>query len=223
MPERWDPAPPKEATRAGRKTRVLIVDDHPLVREGLSIRIRSQDDMEVCGMASTARRARRAVAEKHPDVIVVDLALKGEDGLSLIKSLGKIDDSIRIVVFSAYDRQLYAGRAQRAGAHGYVNKQEASSNILAAIRTVAGGGIYTSLQRHEEEGAAATGLEALSDRELEIFRLIGNGSGSADIAEQLHVSQNTVGTHKENIRRKLGARNSTELLQRAVRWVLENR
>lgn len=226
MPARSMTRPGADAANATRKTRVLIVDDHPLVREGLSVRIRSQSDMEVCGTASTAARARRAIEQRRPDVIIVDLALKGEGGLSLIKSLGKVGHPVRIVVFSAYDRRLYAGRAHRAGAHGYVNKQEASANILAAIRTVAAGGMYSGPTADTEaaaRGGLAPGVEALSDRELEIFRLVGNGYGSAEIAAQLHVSQNTVGTHKENIRRKLGAKNSTELLQRAVRWVLENR
>lgn len=212
-----------------RKIRVLVVDDHPLVREGLGIRIRSQDDMEVCASVASARSARKAVAEHAPDVVIVDLALKGEGGLSLIKSIGKVDQGVRIVVFSAYDGRVYAGRAQRAGAHGYVNKQEASAKILEAIRTVAGGQVYRGTPADEAIGGGPgetggrDGIEVLSDRELEIFQLIGHGHGSHAIAERLHVSQNTVGTHKENIRRKLGAKNSTELLQQAVRWVLENR
>jgi DNA-binding NarL/FixJ family response regulator len=220
---------PSQRGALPRKIRVLVVDDHPLVREGLGIRIGSQDDMEVCASVASARSARKAVAEHSPDVVIVDLALKGEGGLSLIKSIGKIDQGVRIVVFSAYDGRVYAGRAQRAGAHGYVNKQEASANILEAIRTAAGGQVYRGAlpdeasagQSGEPEGSG--GIEGLSDRELEIFQLIGNGHGSHEIAERLHVSQNTVGTHKENIRRKLGAKNSTELLQQAVRWVLENR
>lgn len=205
------------------RARVLIVDDHPLVREGLSVRVSSQPDMMVCGVAATAAQARQAVEEQRPDVVIVDLALKGEGGLSLIKSLESIEPAVRIVVFSAYDRRLYAGRAQRAGAHGYVNKQETSASILAAIRAVAAGGRYPCTDPQTGGGQAASGIDALTDRELEVFRLVGNGYGSAEIAARLHVSQNTVGTHKENIRRKLGAKNSTELLQQAVRWVLENR
>lgn len=217
-------APPTQAGRgAPKKIRVLIVDDHPLVREGLSIRISSQADMEVCGMAATAARAREGIAEHDPDVVVVDLALKGESGLSLIKWLGKTEPAVRIVVFSAYDRRTYGGRSQRAGAHGYVNKQETSASILAAIRAVAGGGTYPGTHPHAAGDRATSGIDALTDRELEVFRLVGNGYGTGEIAERLYVSQNTVGTHKENIRRKLGARNATELLQQAVRWVLENR
>jgi DNA-binding NarL/FixJ family response regulator len=196
---------------------------------GLGIRIRSQDDMEACASVASARSARKAVAEHAPDVVIVDLALKGEGGLMLIKSIGKVDPDVRIVVFSAYDGGVYAGRAQRAGAHGYVNKQEPSANILEAIRTVAGGQVYrgtpadAAIAGRSDQPGGPGGIEMLSDRELEIFQLIGHGHGSHEIAERLHVSQNTVGTHKENIRRKLGAKNSTELLQQAVRWVLENR
>lgn len=212
-------------TRSIHKIRVLIVDDHPLVQEGLSIRIGSQADMVICGVAATAAQARALVGDTSPHVVIVDLALKGEGGLSLIKSLAKRGADVRIVVFSAYDRRIYAGRAQRAGAHGYVNKQEPSAAILTAIRTVAGGASYCGSAADGTSFASreADGIEALSDRELEIFRLVGNGYGSAEIAARLHVSQNTVGTHKENLRRKLGARNSTDLLQQAVRWVLENR
>lgn len=219
------PATPAAQPERGARSRirVLIVDDHPLVREGLSVRISSQPDMEVCAMAATAARARKAIAEQHPDVVVVDLALKGESGLSLIKWLEKSEPAVRIVVFSAYDRRIYGGRSQRAGAHGYVNKQETSASILAAIRAVACGGIYPGTHPHAGDGRTTSGIDALTDRELEVFRLVGNGYGSGEIAERLHVSQNTVGTHKENIRRKLGARNATELLQQAVRWVLENR
>lgn len=212
----------------GASIRVLIVDDHPLVREGLTARISAQPDLQVCGQASDIDQALLLVDSTRPSLMIVDLALRGGSGLDLIKKVKASGEGPKILVVSAYEEALFAERALRAGAQGYINKQELQGSIIDAIRSLLRGELYLSadmtrrLAGQALSGAPAVrGIEGLSDRELQIFQLIGRGNGTRAIAEQLHLSIHTIETHREKIRIKLGLRNGTELLQRAVQWMLE--
>jgi DNA-binding NarL/FixJ family response regulator len=210
--------------------RVLIVDDHPLVREGLVARISAQPDLEVCGEASGVDQALLLAGTSRPALMIVDLALKGGNGLDLIKKVKASDVSPRILVVSAYEEALFAERALRAGAQGYINKQEVPGSIIDAIHTLLRGEFYLSVNLAQRLAGqaligyrASRGVESLSDRELQIFQLIGHGKSTRVIAEELHLSVHTIESHREKIRMKLELRNGTELLQRAVQWMLENR
>jgi DNA-binding NarL/FixJ family response regulator len=210
------------------EVKVLIVDDHPLVREGLAAHISAQPDMQVCGEAPDVDGALKLLDRTHPTLIVVDLTLKNGHGLDLIKKVSRIAPQTKILVVTAHDESLLAERALRAGAHGYVNKQEAQETVIDAARTVLRGGRYLSAemtQRLLERAVAGPsrpgGIESLSDREIEIFELIGHGNSTRSIARQLHLSIHTIETHRENIRAKLNLRDGSELVRRAVQWVLE--
>jgi DNA-binding NarL/FixJ family response regulator len=212
------------------RARVLIVDDHPLVREGLNTRISAQSDMEVCGEADDVEQAMALSEQTAPALILVDLSLKNGNGLTLIKKVSQRTPQTRILVISAHPESLFAERALRAGAHGYINKQEAQGKVIEAIRTVLGGQRYLSTEMTQRLVSQAVGhqfvregIEALSDRELEIFELIGKGRSTRTIAQQLNLSVHTIETHRENIRAKLNLRSGSELVQRAVQWVLEAR
>jgi DNA-binding NarL/FixJ family response regulator len=216
------------ATTVPERRRVLIVDDHPLVRLGLQTRLGSQEDLVVCGQAATAEDAVALARSLDPDLVVLDLALKGASGLDTIKRLRAAGIGAPIVIYSAYDESLFAERALRAGAQGYVNKQEASGSLLDAVRTVLRGDIYVSPMMLQKIAAqvlrgrtARSGTEALSEREMQVFILIGEGLGTREIAEQLHVSIHTVESHRENIRAKLNLRNGTELMRHATHWALD--
>ncbi len=206
---------------------ILIVDDHPLVREGLAARIASQPDLSVCGEAAGVDEALELLRTKSPAVVIVDLTLSGGHGLDLIKKAVRSGTDAKLLVLTAHEETLFAERALRAGAHGFVTKQEAQGEVLEAIRTVLRGERYLSETMTQRLVGQALGsgpaadVESLSDRELEIFELIGRGTSTRAIAEQLHLSVHTVETHRENIRAKLGLRNGAELVQRAVRWVYE--
>lgn len=210
--------------------RILIVDDHPLVREGLTLRLSLQPDLEVCGEATSEEEALQCVKRTRPDLMIVDISLKHGHGLDLIKQVRARFPAVKMLVVSGYQESLYAERALRAGALGYLNKQESSEKLLDAIRTVREGKLYTSpeLSQWLAEQALRGGrtqkspLERLTDRELEIFRLIGEGQTSGAIANQLLLSTHTIDTHRENIKRKLGLSNAAELSRAAVQWVLEN-
>lgn len=211
-----------------KRATVLIVDDHPLVCEALAVRISAQPDMEVCGQAAEVGEAMRLVESAKPDLVIIDLALKGGNGLALIRRARKIVPGIKLLVVSAYDETLFAERALRLGAHGYVNKQEAQGTVLEAIRTVLAGRRYLSPAMAQQligqavgDSSKRGGVESLTDREFEIFELIGRGSTTREIADQLHISIHTVETHRDNIRARLGLRNGTELVQAAVRWLLQ--
>jgi DNA-binding NarL/FixJ family response regulator len=208
--------------------RVLIVDDHPLVREGLAARISMQPDLQICGEASDADQALSLVESTRPAIMIVDLALKRGSGLNLIKTVKAGGAGPRILVVSAYDESLFAERALRAGARGYINKQELQGSIIAAIRALLRGELYLSPNMTERlahqavsGNVASRGVEGLSDRELQIFQLIGRGDSTRSIAEQLHLSIHTIESHREKIRIKLNLRSGSELLQRAVQWLLE--
>jgi len=221
---------------SGRKTkkpaRVLIVDDHPPVREALAFRIGRQPDLEVCGEAADTVEALRLVAEARPDVAVVDITLKSGDGIDLIKRIRDRDDRVRILVWSMHGESLYAERALRAGALGYVNKDQATDTIVEALRRVLEGRVWLSeamaerlLQRAVGSGrqeVTRSPVDALADRELEVFRLIGQGVKTAEIAERLHLSVKTVETYRDRIRQKLDLSDGTQLAHYATQWVLEN-
>ena len=214
------------------RARVLIVDDHPAVREALALRIDRQADLEVCGEAADLSEALRLIAETRPDVAVIDITLKTANGIDLIKRIRDRNDHVRILVWSMHSEALYAERALRAGALGYVNKDQATERIVEAIRRVLQGKVYLSeamterlLQRAvggEREEVARSPLDVLADRELEVFRLIGGGAKTAEIAERLHLSVKTVETYRERIRQKLDLADGTELARYATQWLLEN-
>ncbi len=213
--------------------RVLIVDDHPAVREALTIRIAAQPDLEVCGEAADVNEALRLAAATDPDVAVIDIALQTGSGIDLIKRLKARNEQFRAIVWSMYSEDLYAERALRAGAMGYITKAQATGKIIEAIRQVLAGKVYLSpamtaklLKRVVGPAGGSTGrspLDTLSDRELEVFRQIGQGAKTQEIAAQLHLSIKTVETYRDRIREKLDLKDGTELARCATQWVLENR
>lgn len=212
------------------RAKVLIVDDHPLVREGLAARISSQPGLEVCGEAADVDEALALLDETNPELMIVDLMLKSGHGLDLIKKAHQRKPNTKMLVVTAHDEALFAERALRAGAVAYLNKQEAQERVIDAILAALRGERYVSedLTRHLVGKAIAGGterssVESLSDRELQIFELVGRGNSTRSIAEQLHLSVHTIETHRENIRAKLNLRSGTELVRAAVQWVLESR
>jgi len=214
------------------KTRILIVDDHPATREGLAVRISSQPDLEVCGEAADVGDALKLVASARPDVAVVDIQLKTGDGLNLVKRIKTHDPSVRILVWSVYSDKLYAERALSAGALGYINKEHATDQIMEALRCVREGKVYVCEQMVERLLSRAVGgtqpsgdsaIDSLSDRELEVFRLIGEGLPTVQLAERLHLSRHTIDTHRQRIKEKLALESAAELTQAATRWVFEQR
>jgi DNA-binding NarL/FixJ family response regulator len=216
-----------------KPAQVLIVDDHPAVREALALRIERQADLEVCGEAADMSEALRLIAETRPDVAVIDISLKTASGIDLIKRIRDRNDHVRIVVWSMHSESLYAERALRAGALGYVNKDQATDRIIEAIRRVLAGKVYLSEAMTERmvqrsvggtrEGATRSPLDVLADRELEVFRLIGEGLKTVEIAERLHLSVKTVETYRDRIRQKLALDDGTRLAHYATQWLLENR
>jgi DNA-binding NarL/FixJ family response regulator len=213
---------------SGRIT-VAIVDDHPLVREGLAARISAQPDMEVCGEAADIESALELVVSKRPSVVIVDIALKDGHGIDLIKRTVAAGVNTRMLVVSAYDESFFAERALRAGALGYVNKQELQGKVIEAIRAVLRGERYLSSAMAQRLIAQAIGgravlggTETLTDREMQIFQLIGRGKSTREIAGELNVSVHTIDSHREHIRAKLDLRTGAELIQRAVHWHIEN-
>lgn len=213
-------------------TRILIVDDHPLVREGLIGLLSAQPDFAVCGEAAGLDEARRIVANTKPDVALIDLTLSDGTGIELIKEFKAKFPDVKLLVVSMHDESLFAERALRAGAVGYVSKQEASRTIVQAIRTILGGKLYLSpnltdlvVQRAFIAGAdlSRPAVDRLTDREMEVFELIGQGLSSRQIAAKLEVSPKTVETHREHIKEKLELATGTELTRYAVQWVLENK
>jgi len=215
-----------------KRARILIIDDHPAVREALALRIGLQPDLEVCGEAVDITDALRLVADTQPDLAVVDISLKTGNGIDLIKRIKGHTDSVRILVWSMHSESLYAERALRAGALGYINKDQATDKIIEGIRQVLDGKVYLSTAMAERLLHRAVGagrdvatrppLEALADRELEVFRLIGQGTKTAQIAERLHLSVKTVETYRARIREKLDLCDGMALARYATQWVLEN-
>ncbi len=201
-----------------------------MVRDGLNHLIASQSDLACCGEAGTAAEALDAVAKLKPDLMILDLRLKGSDGLDLIKTLKAQFPGVRILVLSQYESRLYVERALRAGALGYVVKEQAADQVLKAIRAVLAGEVYltramTAVLLHKFVGAGAAepqaGLEQLTDRELHVLQLLGAGLSTREIATEVHLSFKTVETHRENIKRKLGLNSAAELVHYATRWAQE--
>jgi DNA-binding NarL/FixJ family response regulator len=221
---------PKRAESAGRPApgarRILLVDDHPLVRERLADVINHEPDLRVCGGAAERHEALRAIAASNPDLVIIDLNLKESDGLELIKDIRQRHPELRMLVVSMHDESLYAERALRAGAHGYITKENATTDILLAIRKVLAGRIYmsdtlaeqiaTKVTGHRREAAFAP--EKLSDRELSVFELIGQGFTLREIADQLHLDVKTVETYRVRIKEKLDLKDAGEVLKRAIQW-----
>lgn len=210
-----------------KRRRVFLVDDHPLVREWLASLVALQPDLEVCGQAEDAPAALAAVQELHPDIVVVDLTLPRSSGLELIKDLRAQSAKLRVLVLSMHDEVTIAERALRAGANGYAVKRESSPEILEAIRAVLAGKFYaspalaTQLAGRMFSGAERAGRspeELLSDREMEVFRLRGQGHSTKEIAAFLCVSAKTVGSYDNRMKIKLGLASASELMREAVRW-----
>lgn len=209
-------------------TKVFIVDDHPLVRQGLSQIIGTQEDLEVCGEAEDSKSAMSGIDETNPDVIIVDISLQGNNGLELIKNVKAIHENIPILVFSMHDEGIYAQRALRAGAKGYVMKKESSDKIVEAIHKILKGEIYVSANVADQvlhqivngpANSTASPVERLTDRELEVVQLIGRGLSTREIAESLTLSVKTIESHRAHVKEKLSLRNATELVQFSVQWV----
>ena len=214
------------------EARVFLVDDHPLVRESLASLIERQPGLTVCGEAGDADAALAAIGGARPDVAIVDLSLGGRPGLELVRDLKQMHPSVAVLVLSMHDENLYAERALRAGARGYVMKREATRTVIDAIRCLLDGRVYlsarmaTALATKFVGGAPATPespVTRLSDRELEVFRLLGQGMATRQIADALHVSAKTVQAFCARIKEKLGLSSSTELLREAIRWSEEQR
>jgi len=219
------------AAAAPTKT-VFIVDDHPIVRQGLAMLINREQGLTVCGDAADSCTALRLIEELKPDIILVDISLNGPDGLDLLKNIRARDAGLPVLILSMLDESLYAERALRAGANGYIMKQEATERVLVAIRRILGGEIYLSdsmanrmLHRFVGGNQLEKGspIADLSDRELEVFRLIGEGHGTRQIADELHVSVKTVESYQCHIKDKLSLKNARELAQRAFQWKVDDR
>ncbi len=212
--------------------RILIVDDHALVRLGLAQLISYEPDMEVCGDAGDADEALAKVKELQPHLVILDISLQRGNGIELTKTLKARHPNVKVLISSMHDESLFAERALRAGALGYINKQEATDKVVGAIRQVLGGQIYLSAEmtNHLLHRLGSSGdrllerpsLESLSDREWEVFELIGRGLSTRQIAKQLHLSIKTIETHREHIKEKLALTNGAELTRHAVQWVLED-
>ncbi len=221
------PAKKTERTHQAKKA-IFIVDDHPVLRRGLASLIESEPDLAVCGEASTCQAALRGIGQSKPDLVIVDLGLEGCDGLELLKDVKLRHPKTPALVLSVHDESLYAERALRAGARGYVTKQQLDDTVLTAIRRVLSGETYMSDKLATRLAAKFVGgqtleddspLDVLSDRELEVFRLIGQGQGTRQIAQRLHLSIKTIESYREHIKQKLTLESGAELVRRATAWV----
>ncbi len=209
------------------KSKILIVDDHPIFRMGMKELINQEEDFTVCAVAENIAKARKAISAELPDMAIIDITLDEDNGLELVKEISGSSNSIPILVLSMHDESVWAERAIRAGARGYVMKKEASESVIAALRTIRAGRIHASrnmvsllldkLQVNPNcRGASA--VDILTDRELEVFRLIGTGLSTREIARQMTLSIKTIGTYRDRIKQKLYLKNGAELTKRAVLW-----
>jgi DNA-binding NarL/FixJ family response regulator len=222
---RMDEITKSESVKRAKKKTVFIVDDHPLLRQGLALLVNRERDLVVCGEAEEAQAAMREIAQKKPDILIADISLNGPDGLDLLKNLRMLYPNLPVLILSMHDESIYAERALRARANGYIMKQEATEKVLIAVRRILSGDIYLSdrmankLLHQYISGAPAdmnSRLSVLSDRELEVFRLIGEGRSTRQIAEKLHLSIKTVETYQAHIKDKLSLHSGRELVQHAI-------
>jgi DNA-binding NarL/FixJ family response regulator len=218
-----------EITAHTKKYRVLLVDDHPIVRQGLALLIDREGDLSVCGEAEGSHAAYHAIETLHPDIVVLDISLSGPDGLDVLKEIRMKSADLPVLILSMHDESIYAERAMRAGANGYIMKQEATEKVLIAIRRILQGDVYLSdrltrtMLQQFVRGTAPTKsspLVSLTDRELEVFRLIGEGHGTRRIADELHLSVKTIESYQAHIKEKLALRNARELVQHAIEWTV---
>jgi DNA-binding NarL/FixJ family response regulator len=210
------------------RKRLLLVDDHPIMRHGLAQLVNAEPDLEVCGEAGSAADALRALEMLKPDLTILDLTLPDKHGLELLKDLQTLHPGALVLVLSMHDESLYAERVLRAGARGYLMKETAADNLIKAVHRVLDGGIYLSdrmsgvmlemVAGHRKTGAGNS-IDRLTDRELEVLQLIGQGRGTRHIAEQLHVSVRTIDAHRAHIKDKLQLPDGNALVRYAVRWV----
>jgi DNA-binding NarL/FixJ family response regulator len=217
---------------AAAKRKVFVVDDHAIVREGLTLLINREADLAVCGAADEMHSALRTIEALKPDILIVDISLNGPDGLDLLKTIRSKDPGLPVLILSMHDESIYAERALRAGANGYIMKQEATERVLVALRRILNREIYVSdrvankmLQQYVGVSGSPrrSPLEDLSDRELEVLRLIGEGYSTREIAENLHISVKTVETYQGHLKEKLGLKNSRELFQFAIRAAIREK
>jgi DNA-binding NarL/FixJ family response regulator len=211
----------------GKRSRVFLIDDHPIVRQSLALFINRQPDLTVCGEADGGYALLQTIAEIRPDIVILDLSLNGPDGIELLKMIRHKSPALPVLIFSMHDESTHAERTLRAGANGYVMKLEAVDRVLAAIRQILAGDVYVSdrltnpVLQHFISGLPSStnpSLANLSDRELEVFRLIGGGRGTRQIADELRISIKTVESYQAHIKEKLALRNARELVQHAVEW-----
>ena len=211
------------------KSRILLVDDHPVVLGGYRLMLDAQPDLVVCATATSTADALAAIARELPDLVITDLTMPGRSGLDLIKDLAAMHSGLKILVISMHDELLYAERTLKAGAKGYVMKESDNATILAAVRRVLAGGLYASprliarvvgaFAEQRPRGSVNSPLEKLSDRAFEIFRLFGEGRTAKEIAAQLNLSPKTVSVHRDHIKAKMDFTTSAEMIRQAVRWV----
>jgi len=222
MPRKTEPSADHSSKR-----KIIIVDDHPIVRQGLAQLINQESDLEVCGQAEDAHEALQIIDELDPDLVIVDISLKDTSGMELIKDLKVQFPQMPVLTLSMHDEAVYGERALRAGARGYIMKQEATENVVTAIRRVLAGDVYVSAGMAAQMVSklvggtkrAGTPVDVLSDRELEVFRMIGEGFSTREMAEKLHLSIKTIETYRAHIKDKLGLQDASELLRTAIQWV----
>jgi DNA-binding NarL/FixJ family response regulator len=221
----------KKSRLASKGIRIAIVDDHPSVRDGLRMLLDREPGLEVCGEAGSVAEALKLIASESPDISIVDISLGDDNSLDLIRRLKARNSSVRILVWSMYDDLVYAERALAAGAMGYISKQEATAKIFVAIQKLMDGRVYVSEKMANHMLTRSIGgrpredlapIATLSDRELQVFRLIGGGTTTAEISRALHISVKTVETHRQRIKDKLQIVDAPKLVREATQWVLEN-
>jgi DNA-binding NarL/FixJ family response regulator len=218
----------KKTARNSARIQILIVDDHPMMRQGLALLIDHEPDLKTCAEADTAGQAMTLIADSRPDLVLADISLPDKSGLELIKDIQALHPGLPILVVSMHDESLYAERVLRAGGRGYIMKQEGGKKLMQAIRQVISGQTYVSEKISARiieafaggrQNAENTPLQRLSDREFEVFRLIGAGKGTREIAGHLHLSIKTVEVHRANIKRKMNLATGSDLVHHAIRWV----
>lgn len=212
------------------KKKIYIVDDHPLMRKGMAMTLEDSVEFTVCGQSESAEEAIGEIPEKKPDCCVIDISLPGMNGIELVKNLLAQMPDLKVLMVSRHDEELYAERAIKAGAKGYLMKLEADDVLVEAVRQILNGGIYLSDKIESQlimkiasgQSTSTNPLEILSDRELEVFELTGNGLATKDIAQRLHVSVKTVDTYRARIKDKMNINSGNELMRKAVQWVEGN-